>query len=135
MPNKRSLRLLIFQFFPAPHLILRKLTFLQTSHFISLLCQDYLHPFSRNFHGKITCFCIYCSFMLYDNLFLLFPSLYSHIKPFLDFRSPSRLLNLGIYSDPLFIRTLSAFQSGNLRAQYGRPLISGCNDPPYVTQP
>ena len=47
--------------------------------------------------------------MLYENLLLLFPSLYNHLKPFLKFQPPyiltPRLLNFGIFYDPLSIRT------------------------------
>ena len=66
-------------------LILRKLTlFTNTSfHFLSLLVQ-----FTHNFHGKIKYSCTYFSFMLYDNPFLFFPSLYNHLKPFLKFQPP-----------------------------------------------
>ena len=69
--------------------------------------EDFMYPsfrflsflvlFTPNMHGKIACFCIYFSFMLSDNLFLFFPSLYNHLKPFLKFRLP-RLLNFGVYS-------------------------------------
>ena len=39
------------------------------------------------------CFYIYFSFTLYDSLFLFFPLLYNHFKPFLKFQPP-------IYFDP-----------------------------------
>jgi len=68
--------------------------------FISLLVL-----FMPNFHGKIAYCCIYFSFMLYDNLFLVLSSLHKHLKPFLKFRPPPfiltlRLLNFGFFSDP-----------------------------------
>ena len=56
-------------------------------HFLSLLVQ-----YMPTFHCKIEYSCIYFSFLLYHNLFLLFPSLYNH-------------LNLFSSSNPLFILT------------------------------
>ena len=44
------------------------------------------------------------SMMLYDNLFLFFPSLYNHLKSFLKFQPPS-ILNL-----PLFITFQNFFR-------------------------
>ena len=69
---------------PLSHLLmLRKLTFFTNStfHFPSLLVL-----FTPNFHVRIACFCIYFSFMLYDSLFVLFPSLYNHVNSLLKFR-------------------------------------------------
>ena len=46
-----------------------------------------------------------------ENLFLFFPLLYNHLRQFVIVQSPfilppsPRLLNVGIFSDPLFIRT------------------------------
>ena len=50
--------------------ILKKITFFMNFSccFLSLLV-----PFTSNFQGKIACFCMYFNFVLYDNLFLLFP--------------------------------------------------------------
>ena len=117
MPDKRPSWLLIFQFFSNPSqdlartprlLILRKLTFFTNPsfHFLSLLVL-----YTQNFQCKIACFCICFSFILYDNLFLFFPSLYSYLKPFLNFRPPRLfspcLLNFGTFSNPPFIGTPS----------------------------
>ena len=64
---------------------------------------------------KIECFCIYFSSMLYDNLFLFFPSIYNHLKPFLKiqplFILTPRLLNFRIFPTPLFIRTPRLFDT------------------------
>ena len=106
-----------FDFCPTPWsllglprlLILRKLTFFTNPsfHFLSLLVL-----FTPNFHGKIACFCIYFDIMLYDNLFLFFPSLYNHLRPFLKFQPPPFILTpLAYYISeffptPLIIRTL-----------------------------
>ena len=83
-------------------LILGKLTFITilSFHFLSSFV-----VFTPNFHGKIACFCIYFSFLLYDNLFLLFPSFYNHVNSLLKFRLPPfiltpHLLNFVIFSDP-----------------------------------
>jgi len=77
--------------------------------FPSLLVQP-----APNLYGKIASWCIYFSFMLYDNLFLLFPSLYYHLNR-LSISNPRLcwppfmltpcLLNWGIFSNPLSIRT------------------------------
>ena len=88
---------------PPRLLILRKSTFNfftnSSFHFLSLLAK-----FTPNFHGKPACLCIYFSSLLYDNLFLFFPSLYNHLKPFLKFRPPvyfdPRLLHFRLFSDP-----------------------------------
>ena len=92
-------------------LILRKLTFFIKPyfHFLSLLVL-----FTPDFHGKIAYCCIYFSFMLYDNLFLFFPTLHNPVKRFLKFQpplyfDPLRLLNFGIFSDPLVVRTPGLF--------------------------
>ena len=90
VPNK----LMNFSIFFQPHdfigtprlLILRKLTALPAPHFISFLCYHYSCPI---FKGKVDCFCIYFSSMLYD-LFLFSPSLYNDLKPLLKFRAPRR---------------------------------------------
>jgi len=91
-----SPRFLIFRFFSNPpdplgppvYWFFKEVDFCKNSsfHFLSLLVL-----FTPNFHGKITCFCIYFSFMLYDNLLLFFPSLCSHVMSLLKFR-PSRLV-------------------------------------------
>ena len=93
-------RLLIFRFcsnlqdfIRTPCLsFLRKLTF-----FKPLTSLPFVVLFTPNFHGKKACFCIYSSFMLYDNLFLLFQSLYNHLKLFPDFRLPPFILTPVIY--------------------------------------
>jgi len=36
------------------------------------------------FSKQIACFCICFSFILYDNLFMFFPSLCNHFEPFLN---------------------------------------------------
>ena len=53
-------------------------------HFISLLVL-----FRPNIQGRMECFCIYCSSMLNDNLFLFFSSFYTHLQLFLKFQLPS----------------------------------------------
>ena len=70
---------------PPRLLMLRKLTFFTNPsfHFLSLLVL-----FTPDFHSKIAYCCIYLSFMLYDNLFLFFPSLYNHLSHFLEFQPP-----------------------------------------------
>ena len=52
-------------------------------HFLSLLVL--LTP---TIQGKVECFCIYLSSMLYNNLFLFFSPFYNHLKRFLKFRPP-----------------------------------------------
>jgi len=66
-------------------LILGKSTFFTNPsiHFLSLLVLS-----TPNFHSKIAYCCIYFSFMLYDKLFLFFPSLYNHLSLFLNYHSP-----------------------------------------------
>ena len=44
--------------------------------------------FTPNIQGKIECFCIYFSSMLYDNLLLFSPSFYNNLKPILKFTPP-----------------------------------------------
>ena len=61
-----------------------------------LILYSLLVLFDPNF-GKIVHFCKYFSSMFYDNLFLLFQSLYNHCKPFLEFKPPS------IHFDPMLI--------------------------------
>ena len=108
MLNKNPPHLLIFQFFPNPmdlirtpiNNFLRKCTFFTNTsfHFLSLLVL--LTP---NFHGKIAYCCKCFSFMFCDNLFLFFPSLSNHSKPFLKFQPP-------VYFDPPFIKFWNIFQ-------------------------
>ena len=69
-------------------------------HFFS-----WLVLFTPNFQGKIACFCIYFSFMLYDNLLLFFPSLYNHLKPFLILRPLPVIKARNFSRTSLFIRT------------------------------
>ena len=62
-------------------------------HFISFHFISLLVLFTTNFHGKIVYCCKYFSFMLYDNLFWFFSSLYNDVKHFLN-------LQLPVYFDP-----------------------------------
>ena len=80
-------------------LISKKLTFFTNPSFHFLSFSVLLTP---NFPGKIAYCCIYLSFILYDNLFLFFPSLYHHLNHLLEFQPH-------IYSDPplLHFRNLS----------------------------
>ena len=55
------------------------------------------------FQGKLMCFCIYSSFILYDNPFLFFPSLYNLLKLFLKSRPP-------VYFNPSFIKFRKFFR-------------------------
>ena len=101
--------LLTFQFYsnpwtllgPSRLLVLGELTFFTnlTFHSLSLLVL-----FTPNLHDKIAYYCIFFSFILYDNLFLFLTSLSNHSKPFLKFRPPvystPRLLTFGVFSDP-----------------------------------
>ena len=97
MPNKRpSTCLLIFRFFQPPDLIrtpslnnCKEIDFFTNPsfHFLSFLVL-----FTPTIQGKMECFCVKCSSMLYDNLFLFFPSFYNHLSHFSN-------------SDPPFILT------------------------------
>jgi len=92
VPNKRPLGLLLFQFCPTPWTLLGPpfITFEELYFFMNLWFHSIslLVQFTPNIQGKIKCFCIHFSPMLYDHLFLLFPSLYNHLRPFLKFRLP-----------------------------------------------
>jgi len=76
-----------FSFFPTPQTILGSpcLSILRTLtsslHFLSLLVL-----FISNFDAKMVYCCIYFSFILYDNLFLFFPSLHNQFTPCLKFQ-------------------------------------------------
>ena len=104
MPNKRPPPLInSWNFFqpPGPYWTPPFITFKEIEFITGLLCYflSLLVIFTSNFQGKLTCFCIYFSFTLYDSLFLFFPLLCNHFKPFLEFRPP-RLLNFGSLSSP-----------------------------------
>ena len=101
VPNKRPPRLLIFKFFQSPgpyfdppFINFKEIDFFYKSsfHFLSLLVLVTL-----NFHGKMAYCCIYVSFMLYNDLFLFFSSLYKQSKPFLKFRPPPVYFNTPVY--------------------------------------
>ena len=102
-----SPRLLIFwifsnllDFIRTPRLLsLRTLTIYTNPSFPFFVSTIY-----ANFNGKIAYCSIYLSFMLYDNLFLFFPSLHNHLKPFLKFRPSPRLL------EPSFIKFWNLFR-------------------------
>ena len=95
--------LLILRFLSNPPDLIRnpRLLFLAKSTFFykaPILFPFFVCTIYAQVHGKIVCFCICFSFMLHDNRLLFFPSLYSHLKPFLNFRPPF------ILATPLFIR-------------------------------
>ena len=112
-PNKLPHhRLLIFRFFLTRRNLLgpafinvKDIDFFTrpSFHVLSLLVL-----FTPNFHGRIVYCCIYFSIMLYDNLFLFFPALYNHLKPFLKIR-PFVYYFSEFFPTPLFIRTHPAF--------------------------
>ena len=112
------LPLLVFRFFTTtPDLIrthpiikFEEIDFVTNSSFYFLYLLILLTP---NFQGKITYIWIYFAFFHYGNLFLFFPSLYNHSKPFFKFWPPvyfdPPFIKFRIFSDPLFIVTPHMF--------------------------
>ena len=95
-----------------PHLlILKTLTF----HELLILFPLFVSTIFANFHGKITCFFIYFSFVLYDNLFCSFYHCtivlccFSNSDP--PFILTPHLLKYRAFSNFLFIRTPCSFGS------------------------
>ena len=90
--------LINFSIFPASRTLLGPpfITFKEIDSLYKPLISFLLVEFTPNFHGKMAYSCKYFSSMRYDNLFLFFPSLYNHLKPFLKFQPPP------VYFDPVY---------------------------------
>ena len=108
MPGKRPLPLINCLIFSNPSTLSGPLfiTFKQINFFANSppYLLSLLVPFTPNFQSQMVCFFIYFSLMLSTNLFLFFPALYNHLKPFLKGRPPF------IFPLPPFIEFQNFFQ-------------------------
>ena len=132
MPNRYPFRLIIFLLLSNPHTLLRPfINFKETLVFYELLILfpffvSTIHPhFSK---GKLAQFYVYFSFLLCDNLFLFFPSLYNHFKPFRKFQFPHFLPSPTYYICEFFPTSLFIWylRVVSLKSSYHRLLPNMC---------